>query len=71
MRQSYPWEGKQSRRAIFVKYNAVGYIAFGLLFLLVGWLTSRFTASYGWLFVAYGFGYYFGASGAFRRVEQN
>jgi hypothetical protein len=70
MRQSYPWEGKQWRMENSVKSNAFGYIAFGLLFLLIGWFTNRYV-SYGWLFVAYGFGYYAGAGAAFRRVNQH
>jgi hypothetical protein len=71
MRQSYPWESKEARREGLVKFGGFGYVAFGLLLTLVGWLTKEFSPSFGWLFVAYGLGYYFGADAAFRRVEQN
>ena len=71
MRRSYPWEGKEAPRETFVKSSAFGYIAFGLLFSVVGWLTKSFAPFYGGLFVAFGLGYYAGAGAAFRRIEQH
>jgi hypothetical protein len=66
----YPWEGKETPKETFVKSGGFGYIAFGVVFVLTGWLTKAFTSSYGWLFVAYGAGYYAGAEAAFKRVGQ-
>ena len=70
MRRSYHWEGKEPPSETFIKSSGFGYVAFGLLIVLVGWLTKSFSPSFGLLFVAYGLGYYAGAEAAFRRVEQ-
>ena len=70
MRQ-YPWEGRERPRETFVKSDCIGYIGFGFAIVLIGWLTRWFNSSFGWLFVAYGLGYFFGADAAFKRVEQD
>jgi hypothetical protein len=66
----YPWEGKERSRELSVKSGCVPYIVLGLVITLAGWLTKEFNPSFGWLFVAYGLGYYFGADAAFERIEQ-
>jgi hypothetical protein len=68
---SYPLVGREKPRETFVQSDGTTDIVFGLLIVLVGWLTKEFAPSFGLLFVAYGLGYYKGADAAFRRVEQD